>query len=477
MLLLVGWLLAVGLPVVASFSTKTTSTPIKLLTTTHDVLKTTNVTADRSPHTLNLFSLPPKDDKYKLPGETLVRECWKWKDSILGDGRDYFVPKPKALKAFQSLFLGMVIDVVCIDKNNECSPVEVILSMPSSDSTVRLPLSSRVDPLFDQCATCSCTFEVVECVALSNCARFETIFVLEEQQQQTNIDLTQNITLCADIAGRYLTAYRLQQQISSQRTKSSSLLERAGLTTWLDLPGAVNTESNLDNNLSDKQCSEIISLAQRLSSMDGALNLSSHLGLIAGGLAPRPNRPDREVVFRPYSSRDAHILLQLKRTVEVVSVVDREEDGLESGKRSKNSRGRIKTLLDGALSAGKAARNEDIVPEIKQLKEYGSDGTPPKGVADVVAQAAIEKAVQPSVESCVARLTAMETADDITQLRQRVNEIASSLSQDSQNGSRLTKMANELLHQPTILLREGKLSRSEINDVINSIEVELRSHA
>lgn len=473
-------LFAVSLQGVASFSTQAPST--KLTKQQYDDVTTSNTAdaaADRAQYTLNLFSLPPKDDKYKLPGEALVRECWRWKDSTLGDGRDYFVPKPKALKAFQSLFLGMVIDVVYTDKNDKYTPVEVKFSMPSSDSSVSLQLPSRTaDSCFDKSETCSCTFEVVECVALSNCARFETIFVLEEQQQQTNLDQRQkNITQFTDIAGRYLTAYRLHQQVYSQRTKSSSLLERAGLTSWLDLPAAIDTQSNLDSNLSDKQCSEIISLSQRLSSMDGALNLSSHLSQIAGGLAPRPNRPDREVIFRPYSSRDAHILLQLKRTVEVVSVVDRNEDILESGKRSKSSRGRIKTLLDSALSAGKATRNEDIVPEIKQLKEYGSDGTPPKGVANVVAQAAIEKAIQPSVESCMARLNAMETADDIAQLRQRVNEIVSSISQDSIDGSRLTKMANALLHQPTILLREGKLSRREIEDVVNSIEHELRSNS
>ena len=481
MQLLVGLLIVVSLKGVASFSTETTSSCSRLTTKQRDdALRTTNttVTVDRALHTLNLFSLPPKDDNYKLPGEALVRECWRWKDSKLGDGRDYFVPKPKALKAFQSLFLEMVIDVAYIDKDGEYSPVEVILSMPSSDSTVRLPISSTVNSMFDPSETCSCKFEVVECVALSNCARFETIFVLEEHPQQSNIDQVQNITQLTDIAGRYLTAYRLHQQVSSQRSKSSSLLERAGLTSWLDLPEAVVTQSDLDSNLSDKQCSDITNLAQRLSSMDGALQISSHLSQIAGGLAPRPNRPDRKVIFRPYSSRDAHILLQLKRTVEVISVVDREEDGLESGqsgKRSKNSRGRIKMLLDSALSAGKAARNEDIVPEIKQLKEYGSDGTPPKGVADMVAQAAIEKAIQPAVESCVSKLTAMRTADDITKLRQQVNEIAASISQDSRDGSKIAKMANELLHQPTILLREGKLPSSELQSVVKSIEQELRS--
>jgi hypothetical protein len=49
-------------------------------------------------------------------------------------------------------------------------------------------------------------------------------------------------------------------------------------------------------------------------------------------------------------------------------------------------RGRIKTLLDAALTAGKASRNERIVPEIRKLKEYGSNGSPPLALAKVVAK-------------------------------------------------------------------------------------------
>ena len=49
-------------------------------------------------------------------------------------------------------------------------------------------------------------------------------------------------------------------------------------------------------------------------------------------------------------------------------------------------RGRIKTLLDTALTAGKASRNERVVPEIRRLKEYGSNGTPPSALARVVAE-------------------------------------------------------------------------------------------
>lgn len=225
--------------------------------------------------TINLFSLPPKDDKFKLPGETLVRECWRWKDSSLGDGRDYFVPRPRALKAFQSLLLGMEISVLGVS----CSPVEVILSIPSSKSIVTLPLlSSNVDSFPNKDSdTCSFTFKVVECVALSNCARFETILVLEEQQKPDDDNRVHNVTQFSDIAGRYAVGYRLQQQVSSQRSKSYSLLQRTGLGSWLDLPGAVDIDCNLDNRLSFTHLSETIQLAQRLSSIEGAYKISSHL--------------------------------------------------------------------------------------------------------------------------------------------------------------------------------------------------------
>lgn len=87
------------------------------------------------------------------------------------------------------------------------------------------------------------------------------------------------------------------------------------------------------------------------------------------------------------------ILLQLKRTVEVVSVLDNTNNDKASDMKREaddakqiSGQGRIKTLLDGALSAGKAARNEDIVPEIIKLKEYGSDGTPPSALANTVSE-------------------------------------------------------------------------------------------
>ena len=36
-----------------------------------------------------------------------VRRLWEWKDTTLGDGRDFFVPKPKTLMTLQQYFLDL----------------------------------------------------------------------------------------------------------------------------------------------------------------------------------------------------------------------------------------------------------------------------------------------------------------------------------------------------------------------------------
>jgi hypothetical protein len=267
----------IGLPVMASAAVVAFSVAPNQQSSTLLSSSTSTISSpSSSKHTIHLISLPPKDDKFKLPGEALVRECWRWKDSTLGDGRDYFVPRPRALRAFQTLFLGMEFDVI---SGVAGSPLDVRLSMPSSSPKSTISLSTTTnDGLFlpDNHASSSFSFRVVECVTVSNCARFETILVLEEQQRLDTLAVDPNITQAiSDIAGKHAVAYRLLQQLSSQRSKGTSLLQKTGLTSWLDLPGAVDVD--LDNNLSDKQLSEINQLAQRLTSIEGAFNISSHL--------------------------------------------------------------------------------------------------------------------------------------------------------------------------------------------------------
>jgi hypothetical protein len=90
-------------------------------------------------------------------------------------------------------------------------------------------------------------------------------------------------------------------------------------------------------------------------------------------------------------------------------------------------------------------------------------------------QAARERAVEVSVAACVARLMAMDTAEQISRLRRRVNEIVASLGHTEGGYDRLQKEANKLLHAPTLQLREGSLSGEEIEDVAMTIEKKLIS--
>lgn len=423
-------------------------------------------------HSIHLISLPPKDDSFLQPSEKLVRDCWRWKDTVLGDGRDYFVPRPRALKAFQGLFVGMEIEIfytkeefgsrgggmitgnpndmrrssanennVGVEANeNKVSfcPWKVSLKMPSFDKERNLAFIFHIPPESQNSNNyqmplepelTSESFIIEECAALSNCARLDVILVLRRKTVNVsnfNSKHSEAMSMeAAKTAALYAVANNLEQQVKSQQSKPTSFLQRSGFSSWFDLPGAVDTDilslsstktATTKTNITATRTSpilqltmkdtHIIPLAYRLTSLEGAPSIIHHLALVAGGLSPRPNRPDREVIFRPYSSRDAHILLQLKRTVDVVSILNGKTTASSTPtgahaatlkKANKNSEnkaqrsagsgggGRIKLLLEWALNAGKAVRNEAIVPQIRELKEYGSDGTPPVRLANKVA--------------------------------------------------------------------------------------------
>ena len=81
----------------------------------------------------------------------------------------------------------------------------------------------------------------------------------------------------------------------------------------------------------------------------GDANCTRHLAHVAAGL----KNPKR--AFNPYSSRDAHIMLQLKRA-------------LSASARTSNVE--LKTLIQTALTAGKLARDPGRLPSIKVLRDY-----------------------------------------------------------------------------------------------------------
>jgi hypothetical protein len=100
-------------------------------------------------HSVHLLSLKESDK------EKQVRQVWKWKDAVLGDGRDFFVPKPKTLTALNCYIVNKIE-------------------------------------------------RVLECSAVSNCARFELLLLVDdtkksESQRQEFTSIEQEVSQCLTI--------------------------------------------------------------------------------------------------------------------------------------------------------------------------------------------------------------------------------------------------------------------------------------
>jgi len=151
----------------------------------------------------------------------------------------------------------------------------------------------------------------------------------------------------------------------------------------LDVPGMVNE--------CPSPCRDVFlieKLSRELKHVEGIANVTRHLCEVAIGIAARPSRPGREVLFRPFSSRDSHITLQIKRSKEVslhgicVYILFH----LCVFVKLSVGGSRIGMLFDASLQAGKRARNPNILPEVKDLKPYGNT---PNYPADLSNRAAL----------------------------------------------------------------------------------------
>ena len=166
-------------------------------------------------------------------------------------------------------------------------------------------------------------------------------------------------------------------------------------------------------------------------------------------MAPRVSRPDRDVLFRPFSSRDAHIMLQLKRTAEVAS-----------------SYPRMKIILDASLQAGKGARDPKQCPILEKLRGYDGEGkysqTAPPKLAKEAAESVVELAIEPSVRRGVDRINALDYSADIVSLRERAKELY------DESDVKASKLVGKLLHQPCIALRNGE--NVDVENVLAEIE-------
>ena len=347
--------------------------------------------------TVLLVSLPPKTDD-ALP---TVRRAWQWKDSALGDGRDYFVPRPRALKALNTLLVGK----------------KILLGGNGGESDD---------------ADGALVYTVEECGVLSNCARLDVVLVVSGPSTSSGGPIA---------AGRRAVAEALASQLVSYGSIHQRNAALDGLASLLDLSGVVDEcPPSIEEN------AEVSEFANELDgvlvTVEGGNAVCRHMCGVACGLAARPSRPGRDVPFRPWSSRDAHIMLQLKRTSEVA-------DG-----------SRVKLLFDASLTAGKAARDPDKVKEILPLKQYGTDGryatAPPKHLTENAVAAAMKIAIQPAVDRCEAKLMAMDCSDAISSLRSRVEETLKGAGLSTGQDDDVGLTVRRLLHPPIMALREGK---------------------
>ena len=439
-------------------------------------------------HHLMLVSVPfPKN----ATSDTLLNDIWKWKESNLGDGANHlvgrrqrrrrrveFIPRSEAIRLFQSTFVGVGIEVeVCNDFDDE----EKVLLKLTNGSNMHILLDNKTNSVATAKFNGNTSFEIEECSVLSTCARFDFILVLCQRIQASKFSEEDSCRIL-DLATKNIVAHNLRRQ-----TKLMGLHD----------------------------------VANQFRTLYGAETISNHLCLVAGGLTARPDLPNsREVNFQPFSSQDSHIMMQLKRAVEIISTVeDLESQETKRGKRPNRKakkrrdpsgtrkrtkkvgspgRGRIKTLLDGALRAGKAARNEAVLPEISQLKRHSEDcSTSPGELLDTVIEvsvsgivcevgsndfkAAIEKAIRPNVESVTKKLSVLDSAvsNDVASIRRRVAKYGEEISSndDAIVKAKLKKVANQLLHEPTMRLRIGSLPDNELDGVVASIENKLNKKA
>jgi len=354
-----------------------------------------------------LVSLPHPSAAGMSPA---VSDLWRWKDCVLGNGVDFFVPRVKTLRAFNSFLLG--------------------------------PLGAGE--------------EICEAVTLSNCARMEVYLRVRWEGGECGADIPAG--LAASVRGT--VGSRLEAQLSRSTSWGDSL------TSALDVPGRIVPPTTAADG------ADACEVARHLTPESGVEIIAKRLCEISAGMAPRPSRPGRPITFRPYSSRDAHVLLQMRRAREAVATID-------GGRVS----GALSDIFLGAVRAGAEVRSSSL-PEVREMRPYGGREAPASVAsrAEVAVRATILTPAAQEIEKNYRMAYVVESGstvtERITQLREKVREgvgawaEASGVGRDSQE---IRSAVQRGLHRPTVDLREGKLLEIDANEVIRRLQVELET--
>ena len=275
-----------------------------------------------------------------------VADTWRWKDAVLGDGRDFFVPKPKTLRALSEFLLQSI------------------------------PFAR-------------------ECVVLSNCARLEVLLLAAMSRDDTKA--RQSSAAGGDQSKNNHPIERslseaIMRQVASYQARGNNHLDLMQMA--LDRPSLIDAHALLSRPM-DQNNVLLLEPHHWIHWNNDIEGIIRHLCFVASGMALRPRRPGRTVIFRPFSSRDAHIMLQLKRTLETVAVAS---DGTEEyeapvrssrTKKTSSSSSLLAGLLRHALRAGKAVRNPSRLPDLNRLQQFGTGDSkfstePPAEVSNAV---------------------------------------------------------------------------------------------
>jgi hypothetical protein len=262
----------------------------------------TTATPTTSMHLLSLncpSSQEGEDDGHNGPRSTsttdssreleLLEDVWRWKDVVLGDGRDFFAPHCKMLAILQSVIMLTSTD---------CS---------SNDSYI---------------------VTIQECSILSNCARLEIILVVSSRlRDEADIDAAAAAAAAAE--ARMIDSFtRVVSNCIADQVRAYKAPQELFPETEED--DVVPTYLYYDGRL----------LSNHWTHVQGMQHVCRRLCWIAAGIALKPIDPtNAPIEFRPFASQDSHITWQLKRTVEVAEGTTIQkvlQSALRAGKACRN---------------------------------------------------------------------------------------------------------------------------------------------
>ncbi len=388
-----------------------------------------------------------------------MKQLKRWKYYALGDGGVYFDQRPNTLIALNGLILDRI-------KN------ELLSNMFDQYYTYH-----QCDN--DEEKICDNDIKLnIECAVISTCRRFEILLTVEiiEERKTKIIGYKSQI--------KNIVASCIAEQIICQRRKLQLQEILPFLALPLDRPSRIKYKSQEQLSAATLMPSRLRNIYDGLKGnieaeievFSGVHDVASRLINMSSGLLERS-------LFRPFSSRDAHIMAQIKRSAngslrQSCSYVREKNNGEETVQQinhgyynDKNTTKYIKILFDSALQGGKATRSPKVVPILYQLRKEsnGADG-PPKLSAEAARSAEI-LAIEPTLNACIEKFKSLEFSDSINTLRSDARRIA------KQNGIDLDrddgKAIRSILHQPTIDLRRGQsINKAELLEQIK-LEIEL----